>query len=88
MRTATAFSCLLFPALVLGGHFGTDLLRRHEKRAGELQKRDDDKHFSYYVINTGEVACGGFYQPNDMVRALRSTCCHFPDNISGSRAEL
>ena len=32
-----------------------------------LSKRFDNVRYSNYDITTGEVACGGFYQPSDFV---------------------
>lgn len=33
----------------------------------DLHKRFDSARYSTYDVTTGEVACGGFYQPSDFV---------------------
>ena len=35
-----------------------------------LSARTDDVRYSYYDITTGEVACGGRYQPGDFVSGI------------------
>ena len=65
---------------VVSGHAARAEKHRRLAEAAEqstnatLSKRDSDR-FTYYYVDVGEVACGGFYQNNDFVRVTPSLSC-------------
>lgn len=74
--TLLSLSMLSFSGLVYGAQHGI-ARRRHEgvSARSDISKRFENARFTWYIDNTNEVACGGWYKESDYVSAFLHGAC-------------